>query len=179
MRAYRDRAEAEKLRAVNRFFNRVRFLGDQENWGKRDYWATPSEMLSTNAGDCEDFAIAKYFTLREMGVPDERLRITYARVAHRDQVHMVLAYYRTPETQPLLLDNLTDAIDPASERTDLVPVYSFNGEGLWLTPQGGEARRVAGPERIGPWRDLAARMRNEPRMDALVRLEGRRAAGSL
>jgi predicted transglutaminase-like cysteine proteinase len=161
MRAYRDRPERDKLRAVNQFFNTVRYRGDPENWGESDYWATPVELLSVNAGDCEDFSIAKYFTLREMGVPEERLRITYVKALRPDQVHMVLAYYATPEAEPVLLDNLTDEIRPASERSDLVPVYSFNGEGLWLAVQRGQGQRVAGPERLGPWRDLALRMRKE------------------
>ena len=62
----------EQLYAINRFFNRLKFVDDIEHWRKEDYWATPLEFLSTNAGDCEDFTIAKYFSLRELGVPAEK-----------------------------------------------------------------------------------------------------------
>jgi predicted transglutaminase-like cysteine proteinase len=161
MEANRDRPETEKLGIVNELFNRLRFLDDRKNWGKKDYWATPVEMLSANAGDCEDFSIAKYFTLKEMGVPGERLRITYVKSLSLDQAHMVLAYYPAPDAEPVLLDNLTDEIRPASERTDLVPVYSFNAEGLWLAVQRGQGRWVGGGGRIAPWRDLAMRMEKE------------------
>ena len=116
-----------KLSLVNTFFNKTDFKSDISHWGKEDYWASPVELLSTNAGDCEDYSIAKYFTLMAMGVPVENLRITYVKAVKLNQAHMVLAYYAAPNEEPLILDNMTDEILPASERTDLVPVYSFNG----------------------------------------------------
>ncbi len=116
-----------KLSLVNAFFNKTDFKSDISHWGKEDYWASPVELLSTNAGDCEDFSIAKYFTLMAMGVPVEHLRITYVKAIRLNQAHMVLAYYDEPNKEPLILDNMIDEILPASERTDLVPVYSFNG----------------------------------------------------
>jgi len=116
-----------KLSLVNTFFNKTDFKSDISHWGKEDYWASPVELLSTNAGDCEDYSIAKYFTLMAMGVPVENLRITYVKAVRLNQAHMVLAYYAAPNEEPLILDNMTDEILPASERTDLVPVYSFNG----------------------------------------------------
>ncbi len=158
---YFDGPEADKLEAVNDFFNRVRFVGDDIHWRKRDYWATPVEFLGTNGGDCEDFSIAKYFTLRELGVPDKKLRITYVKAIELDQAHMVLSYFETPSAEPLILDNLVDDIRPASERDDLVPVYSFNGGGLWLSVERGRGRKVGGPGRISLWKDLSQRMENE------------------
>ncbi|MFD2230945.1 transglutaminase-like cysteine peptidase [Alkalimarinus sediminis] len=116
-----------KLSLVNEFFNKTDFKSDMSHWGQEDYWASPVELLSTNAGDCEDYSIAKYFTLMAMGVPVEHLRITYVKAVRLNQAHMVLAYYEEPNKEPLILDNMTDEILPASERTDLVPVYSFNG----------------------------------------------------
>ncbi|WP_250656315.1 transglutaminase-like cysteine peptidase [Alkalimarinus coralli] len=116
-----------KLSIVNNFFNKSAFKSDIEQWGKEDYWASPVELLSTNSGDCEDYSIAKYFTLKAMGVPAENLRITYVKTVKLNQAHMVLAYYPKPNSEPLILDNMTDKILPASRRTDLVPVYSFNG----------------------------------------------------
>ena len=154
----------DKLRMANDFFNQVEFVSDQEHWGRRDYWATPVETLATNGGDCEDFAIGKYFTLIAMGVPQDALRITYVRAEEApasEEAHMVLAYYATPEADPMILDNLDKAIWPASERSDLVPVYSFNGAGLWLAKERGAGRPVGRADRISLWNDLVRRMDEE------------------
>jgi len=114
--------DAEKLALVNSFFNRVAFVDDIVHWKKPDYWATPVETLATNGGDCEDFSIARYLTLREMGVPDERMLTTYVKSLKLDQAHMVLTYCSSPEAEPVVLDNLVNEIKPASERLDLQPV---------------------------------------------------------
>ena len=99
--------------------------------------AKRGELIGTNGGDCEDFALAKYFTLRELGVPDERLRLTYVRAylpaSKEMQSHMVMTYHFTPDAEPLVLDNLTNVIKLASERKDLAPTYSFNGAQLWAS----------------------------------------------
>lgn len=156
-------SEAVKLERVNEFFNQVRFVPDDKHWGKKDYWATPLELLATDGGDCEDFSIAKYFTLLELGVPEDRLRITYVKALELKQAHMVLTYYKTPSSVPLVLDNLIDDIKKANKRKDLKPVYSFNGNGLWLSvSQGrGSGKRVGGSERISLWKDLTKRMETE------------------
>ncbi|HEV8095717.1 MAG TPA: transglutaminase-like cysteine peptidase [Burkholderiales bacterium] len=153
--------EREKLELVNDFMNRTPFISDLQHWGKEDYWATPVEFLSTNGGDCEDFSIAKYFALRSLGVPDEKLRITYVKeVVVYNEAHMVLAYFPAPDAEPLVLDNINKIIRPASTRTDLVPVYSFNGSGLWLAKdQTGRGQSVGGSDRIGHWKDVQSRLR--------------------
>ena len=158
--AYRNEDEATKLEAVNHFFNQVRYRSDASHWGQRDYWATPVELLASNGGDCEDYSIAKYFTLREMGVSAERMRITYVKALELNIAHMVLAYYATPDAEPLVLDNLIDDIKPASRRKDLQPVYSFNGEGLWLAKERAAGIRVGSASRISLWEDLGMRMQN-------------------
>ncbi|MBX9754765.1 MAG: transglutaminase-like cysteine peptidase, partial [Pseudomonadaceae bacterium] len=105
--------ENGQLQAVNRFFNRqLRFVDDSQNWRQNDYWATPIEALVKGAGDCEDYAIAKYFTLRRLGVPSEKLRITYVKALNYNQAHMVLTYYSSPSAVPLVLDNLIGEIRP-------------------------------------------------------------------
>ncbi len=159
---HEDAGEISSIYAVNDFFNQMRFISDKKHWQRNDYWATPVEFLSTNGGDCEDFSIAKYFTLRELGVPDERLRITYVKALELNQAHMVLAYYETPDSEPLILDNLIKDILSASSRQDLLPVYSFNGTNLWMSKERGQGRRVAGgSQRINLWRDLNVRMKQE------------------
>jgi hypothetical protein len=72
---------------------------------------------------------------------------------------MVLAYFPTSDSEPLVLDNIRKTIQPASDRSDLLPVYSFNGSGLWLAKeQAGRAQSVGGSDRIGHWRDLQSRL---------------------
>ncbi|WP_225758324.1 cysteine protease LapG [Leclercia sp. Marseille-Q4284] len=151
----------DTLKQVNQFFNaRMAFRDDIVVWKQQDYWATPIEFLRKGAGDCEDFALAKYFTLREMGVPANQLRITYVKALELNQAHMVVTWYSTPTAIPLVLDNLKTAILPATQRTDLLPVYAFNGEGLWL-PQSGGNKRVGDSKRLSRWQDLLTRMRAE------------------
>ncbi|KAA1173958.1 sulfate adenylyltransferase [Marinobacter salinexigens] len=147
-----------KLRLINSFFNRVAFVSDIQHWGEEDYWATPVELLTTNGGDCEDFSIAKYLSLKSIGVPDDQLRIVYVKALELNQAHMVLAWYPQPDADPLILDNLTNDIKPASQRTDLEPVYSFNGDGLWLNKSGGERTRVGQAQKLSRWQELNSRL---------------------
>ncbi len=122
---YVDATESLKLSAVNLFVNRNRYISDLNQWQKADYWSTPIEFLSTRRGDCEEFAITKYVTLRSLNVPDEKLRITYVKVIPTNKAHMVLSYYESPRAIPLVLDNLIGKIMSASERTDLKLIFSF------------------------------------------------------
>jgi len=153
--------DMQKLHRTNDFFNKVTFISDIDHWGKEDYWATPVQMLASNGGDCEDFSIAKYFTLRQMGVPAERMRLTYVKALELDQAHMVLTYYSTSDADPLVLDNLDMEIRTSSSRTDLLPVYSFNGNGLWLVKARGMDQHVGDPERLSRWKEVIARISDE------------------
>tara|TARA_R110001606_G_scaffold399222_2_gene582469 strand:+ start:134395 stop:135072 length:678 start_codon:yes stop_codon:yes gene_type:complete len=154
-----DLSDEEKLNVVNRFFNsNMQFINDQALWGKEDYWATPIEALSIGAGDCEDYSIAKYFTLKQLGVDEDKLRITYVKAIKIGQAHMVLTYFKNKRATPLVLDNLDTEIKPANLRTDLVPVYSFNGDGLWLAKSRGEGKRVGNASRLSLWEELEQRM---------------------
>lgn len=155
--------EAEKLRLANDFFNGARFVSDEELYGVADYWATPTEFIARDAGDCEDFAIAKYFTLKAMGMDVAKLRITYVKSLTLNQAHMVLAYYPTPDAEPLILDNLNLLIKPASERADLRPVYSFNAEALWLSRTRNEQIKTGNPSQLEQWRQMVARLDSELR----------------
>jgi len=158
---YKDANTLEKLERVNNFINRLAFVSDSDLWGQEDYWATPKQMLSSNGGDCEDFSIAKYFTLRKMGIPEDRMRLTYVKALQLNQAHMVLTYFPTPGADPLILDNLVTAIRPLSERTDLLPVYSFNGNGLWLSKKKGVDERVGKSGRLSQWQGVIARINKE------------------
>jgi predicted transglutaminase-like cysteine proteinase len=148
------REEREKLELVNRFFNQMAYKTDMVVWAKSDYWATPIEFLSVNAGDCEDFSVAKFFTLLALGVPESKLRITYVKALELNESHMVLTYYATPAADPLVLDNLKKEIKPGSEREDLLPLYAFNGLGLWKAKQTGIGRRLGDSARMKKWQEL-------------------------
>ncbi len=154
--------EERRLTAANNFFNqRIAFKDDPEVWGVPDYWAAPLESLEKRAGDCEDYAIAKYFALASSGVPVSRLRMVYvrARLSGQSLAHMVLAYYAEPGAEPLILDNLRPDVLPASRRSDLTPVFSFNTEGLW---QGvGQTTQGDPLARLSLWRELVAKVRAE------------------
>lgn len=160
--------DAARLDAVNGFFNRqVAFADDVQVWKQVDYWASPVETLSKGEGDCEDFAIAKYFALVALGVPVANLRLVYVRamlaasalVPARPQAHMVLAYYADPSDDPMILDNLVPDIRRASRRPDLTPVFSFNSDGLW---QGAGSESAGDPQaRISRWRDVMRKARAE------------------
>jgi len=153
--------ENSKLKKVNEFFNKFEFVNDIDHWGKEDYWATPLQMLTSNGGDCEDFSIAKYFTLREMGVPADRMRLTYVKALELNQAHMVLTYYSSPDAEPLVLDNLVAEILPSSQREDLLPVYSFNGTGLWLAKSRGTDQRIGHSNRLSRWKEVIAKISDE------------------
>jgi predicted transglutaminase-like cysteine proteinase len=162
LRASRDRPDDAQLRAVNDFFNtRIAARDDLALWGQADRWSSPLETLAKGAGDCEDFAIAKYFGLLALGMPAHKLRLVYAR-AHTGggpRAHMVLAYHADPGADPLILDNLVGDVRPASRRPDLSPVFSFNSEGLWT---GAAAASSGDPvERLSRWREILAKARAE------------------
>lgn len=146
-----------KLQEVNNFFNQLIFIDDIKLWGKEDFWATPLEFLGVGAGDCEDFSIAKYFSLRELGVADNKLRLVYVKALKLNQFHMVVAYYPTPSSVPLLLDNLDGDIKPATKRPDLLPIYSFNASKLWLMKQKGQGQLAGKASRLSLWNDLRQR----------------------
>ena len=149
------------LRKTNDFYNQVPYFSDLEHWGVDDYWATPVELVASFGGDCEDYAIAKYMTLKDLGVPIDRLRITYVRAINIGETHMVLAYYPKPDADPWILDNLIPEIKPASQRKDLVPVYSFNDDDLWL-PNG--TARKGGATTVRLWKDVIDKMIKESKM---------------
>jgi len=160
-----DLDERGQLQAINAFFNRhVLFRDDTEVWGQIDYWASPLETLHKGRGDCEDYAVAKYFSLLALGMPTSKLRLVYVRAQIGGpqglvQAHMVLAYYAAPGAEPMILDNLITELRPASRRPDLVPVFSFNSEGLW---QGVGTQSAGDPTaRLSRWREVLAKARSE------------------
>ena len=154
--------EMAKLQAINTFFNRqIQYRDDRDVWGLVDYWSSPMELLGRGSGDCEDYAIAKFFSLVSLGVTPAKMRLVYVRAQNAGvvQAHMVLAYYPEPNAEPLILDNLITDIRPASRRPDLAPVFSFNAEGLW---QGVGSATAGDPvARLSRWREVLSKAKSE------------------
>lgn len=157
-------SEVEKLKKINDFFNiEIRYFEEDINtWGETDYWATPLEAIGKERGDCEDFSIAKYIFLRELNISNEKLKLTYVKAQiggpHSKvfQAHMVLSYYATPTAEPLILDNLIADIRPASRRIDLIPIFSFNSEGLWTgSTNAGKGESL---NSLSRWKNVLTRM---------------------
>ncbi len=156
--------EAEKLKRLNDFFNRnIVFGEDITIWNQTDYWATPLETIGRGQGDCEDFAIVKYYSLRLAGIPVNKMRLIYvkAKQGNNSRAHMVLAYYASPTAEPLVLDNLDPAMKPASKRPDLTPVFSFNSQGIYAGVAGTTAASAGGTGKLSRWEDLMQRARAE------------------
>jgi predicted transglutaminase-like cysteine proteinase len=151
-------SDIKKLNKVNDFVNQFIFVDDIIHWQQEDYWATPLQTLVTQGGDCEDFSIAKYFTLTAMGMDEAKLKLTYVKALTINQAHMVVGYYEPPNAEPLVLDNLNPEILPASKRPDLLPVYSFNGSGLWLAKKESSDQLVDNSQRISLWQKLLSHM---------------------
>ncbi|MGP1533975.1 MAG: transglutaminase-like cysteine peptidase [Campylobacter sp.] len=163
MVSLKDATEQEKLVKVNDFFNRLQWKDDREVWGQKDYWATRMEFLGKGAGDCEDFVTAKYFTLKQLGVSTQKLYFTYVKALDYNQAHMVLSYYDSPKSIPLVLDNINPNIKIATQRKDLAPVYSFNGDSLFLSKQEGLGQAIpGGNKKQNPkWLNLVDRMKED------------------
>ncbi|MBE0484225.1 MAG: transglutaminase-like cysteine peptidase [Bacterioplanes sp.] len=160
-------SDYEKIQRVNLFFHRhVRYRTDMALYGQEDYWATPLELLGHGLGDCEDWAIAKYVSLRHLGIADEQLRLIYVRAriggpsSQITQAHMVLGYYSSANAEPLILDSLISSVLPASERDDLTPVFSFNSAGLWAG-QGAQRANSSPTARLSRWRSVLERMQQD------------------
>lgn len=155
----KDETILNKIKNVNDFFNKITYKTDLSVWGEKDYWATPFEFMGSGAGDCEDYAIAKYFSLVKLGISDEKLRITYVSYKKAnskfEQAHMVLTYYHKTGVEPIVLDNINKTLQVASKRPDLKPIYSFNASGLWQAKTKGESR--VGNNELKSWKDLMSR----------------------
>ncbi len=157
----KDASDLEKLEAVNKFYNGVRYASDKKVYGKKDYWATPWQFLGKDRGDCEDYVISKYFALIYLGIDSKKLFFTYVKSSKFKAAHMVLTYFKTPRSEPLILDNNNHKIFPASKRKDLTPIYNFNGESLYRTSKTGSQKKVKSKKVHKKWDQLKLNMKRK------------------
>ena len=120
--------QIDQLIGVNNFVNQWRYRADGQNYGRSDYWASPNEFFR-RSGDCEDYAIAKYVTLRQLGFGAEQLRLVVVNDKHRNLAHAVLAAYVNNEIY--ILDNLSNEVRPQSAVSEYTPYYSVNENARW------------------------------------------------
>lgn len=129
----KNKSDIEKIKVVNDFFNKVKYSSDMKVWNKKDYWATPYEFLAKDKGDSEDFVFAKYFTLvNELDINSNKLSFTYVKSKKKKVSYMVLTYYKTKSSIPIILDSINYKALPASKRQDIVPIYSFSAKSAGL-----------------------------------------------
>ena len=119
----------KQVKAVNRYLNGVKYITDLRNWGIDDYWATPKQFKDQN-GDCEDYAIAKYMSLRAIGYPLDKMRIVVVQDQNLGVAHGILAVYINDK--PYILDNQIKQILPAKKIKHYKPFFSLNEKFWWL-----------------------------------------------
>lgn len=129
--------EKEKVKLINKFWNKnLISSSDMEVWGKSDYWATPVESLTKGAGDCEDFVLGKYLSLLAIGVPEDKLKISYVKIrvggltSNVYDSHMVLQYESKNTT--FILDNMVAGLKERNKRIDIVEVFSFDNSNIYV-----------------------------------------------
>lgn len=148
------RMDIEKLTLVNEFINRAHRVNDTNSWHKTDARADPLEFLVNHSGDGQDFTVAKLFTLHQMGVDLAKLRISYVKSSGLNRPHTVLAYFPSPTSEPLILDNIERLIKPSSARADLEPIYLFDPRDVLLVDENSRQLPEEKSNHIVKWQNL-------------------------
>lgn len=157
----KDKSTFEKLDAINRFYNNVKYTSDMQVYKVKDYWATPLEFLGKYKGDCEDYVISKYFALQYLNVDSKKLFLTYVRSTEFKRPHMVLTYFETPTSEPLILDNNSYVVSSASQRKDLTHIYNFNGEFFFKATALGTGKKLKTKKSHKKWEQLKQNMKRK------------------
>lgn len=127
-------SDSEKIEIVNKFFNKkISYNSDKFNWEMDDYLAKPEEVLKLGSGDCDDYAIVKYDTLKKMGISPEQMVLMYVFTDYNKKLegHMTLGVYSKEHGDYLVLDNMMNEILPFKKRKDLTLVFGFSAFGVW------------------------------------------------
>jgi predicted transglutaminase-like cysteine proteinase len=130
---FRTLPKSEQVNAVNSYLNEMPYIEDIVNWGMEDFWATPIEFLQ-RSGDCEDYAIAKYKSLRLLGFTPEELRIVVLNDLNLNVLHAVLGV--KVDGRYMILDNQIKQTVESRRVFHYQPIYSINEDGWWRHVQG-------------------------------------------
>lgn len=117
-----------QVTAINRYMNRAQYIQDSTNWGKKDFWATPGEFMA-KFGDCEDYAIAKFMSLRLLGFKDKDMRLVAVKDLNLRVGHAILVVFIDGKT--LVLDNQIKQVVDARKVHHYQPVFSINTSYWW------------------------------------------------
>lgn len=137
MQELRTLSTQKQLIKLNLYLNGLQAQFDDVIHKKEENWATPKEFLSVGFGDCEDYAIIKYYSLIELGFSKERLYLTIVKENFRGGQHMVLSYFEKQGQAPLILDNLSFKVLPLNKRKDLSAEYFINEYGVYTMRKNG------------------------------------------
>ncbi len=140
IRSNKGARQIDQLHVVNGFVNQWRYRTDSYNYKQSDYWASPAEFFS-RSGDCEDYAIAKYVTLRQMGFSADQLRLVVVKDLNRNLAHAVLAAYVDGDVY--ILDNVNGKVRSQAAVTEYAPYYSVNEQARWAHAAPAAAAKVA------------------------------------
>lgn len=150
--------EEQKIKAVNEFFNEnIVYKDDMVLYQKNDHWASLAETLKNAQGDCEDYAIAKYVTLRMLGVNDNKLKLKYVIQDSQNKLtsHMILVYKKSNSSTEMVLDNINGTISPLKERIDLSVRYSFNSTKIWIGLSSYKLKKIK--NKLPKWQNVLAK----------------------
>jgi len=124
----RNKSPAEQISAINAYVNQVPYISDQRNYHLIDYWATPRQFFS-RGGDCEDYVIVKYLSLRALGWPRDKMRLAVVMDKLKRQAHAILVVYL--DDRILILDNQNKRIVENTATRRYRPIYSINEKHWW------------------------------------------------
>jgi len=119
----------EQIRKVNSYANNKEYILDLENYGLEDYWATPRQFLQNN-GDCEDFAIIKMLSLKQLGFEVDKMRVVVVQDTNQKTAHAVMSINRRSDI--LILDNQIEEVISHRDIYHYVPVYSVKENSWWM-----------------------------------------------
>ena len=128
LKKLRKKDKLTQVKKVNAYMNRVKYTRDERNWGKKDYWATPGQFMA-KFGDCEDYAIAKFVSLRLLGFKDSELRVVAVKDLNLKVGHAVLVVM--VKGKALLLDNQIKQVVDTKSVKHYRPVFSINTKHWW------------------------------------------------
>jgi predicted transglutaminase-like cysteine proteinase len=153
----------QRVQLVNNWVNNAMEQSEDITiWGEEDYWASPLEAISKRVGDCEDYAITKYFFLREAGIPTRQLFLSHVEYANQTAPHMVLIYHNENDNGYYVLDNIITHIKPWHNRQDLQYKFSFNEKAVFTgSPSKFLPINGSSPSQINQWRKTLSKWNME------------------
>ncbi len=133
LKLVKEKSLLDQVRLINARMNLAKYVMDNDNWGVSDYWETPYEFMA-RFGDCEDYAIMKYLSLRFLGWDEQDLRVVAVKDLNLKVGHAILVVYmqnKAGERIPLVLDNQIQTVVKADSIRHYQPVFSINEKTWW------------------------------------------------